>query len=339
MSAYITHLSPQELKYNFDQYDKDGSGSIQISELRDLFSRNGATLSDSALNFLWTKYDKNKDGKIDFPEFVEYVTGKRWEGPIPTAPHTWAHVAHLHERPTATTVEHTTTLVTQERQTATAVQSNAQPSLAFQQEFHRGFLEGYSQGYNQGLQKFLTQGGRPQAAPTQTPTQEAPQPRQTGQSPASPAPAQAPGLNWQQPVARHLQNVGTAPAPSNWQQPVVQQAPATQSTSPQAWQHPLARHIQNVGAAGQPSQPVSGGQPQLSQSSQSFQGSPQPASGGQPANWQQQVASHLKNVGAQGQRPELQAGVLNAAATESHVQPGQATPTPAPEDRSGQPSQ
>ena len=83
MSTYID-VSPEELKWNFDIYDRDGSGSIQISEMQEIFARNGAPLNESAVTYLMNKYDKNRDGKIDFYEFAEYVTGKPFRGSIPT---------------------------------------------------------------------------------------------------------------------------------------------------------------------------------------------------------------------------------------------------------------
>lgn len=269
-SAYISNLSPQELKYNFDVYDRDGSGSIQISEMRDLFGRHGATISESAMQYLWNKYDKNKDGKIDFPEFVEYVTGRPWTGgQIPHAPHTWAHFAHLGER-------NTTSAQPQAQMTTAALES----TLSFQQEFHKGFLEGYSKGYNEGLQKFLSQGPRPQgvsAAPTipaEGVATSSPVRNQTGAT--SPAPVQAPaqtgGFNWNN-LAKHVQHVGTVP--SNWQQPPQPQPAAPQVHAPMNWQQNLAHHVNHIG---QPApQQVPGVQ--------------------QPMNWQQNLASHVNHLG------------------------------------------
>ena len=123
MSSYISDLTPEELKRNFDIYDKDGSGSIQITEMKALFARNGAELSQGAQQYLWTKYDKNSDGMIDYYEFVEYLTGKSFERPVQ-----------------ATQEKHLT--------------SGATGSAQFQDEFHNEYLDGYKEGYLKGLLKF-----------------------------------------------------------------------------------------------------------------------------------------------------------------------------------------
>lgn len=77
MSAYID-LTPEQLKIQFDNYDADGSGKIDIAEMKNLFSDKGLTLSDSSMSFLYTSYGDKNDGKIDYYDFAEFITGKEF---------------------------------------------------------------------------------------------------------------------------------------------------------------------------------------------------------------------------------------------------------------------
>lgn len=241
MSAYISDLTPEELKRNFDIYDKDGSGKIQIGEMKNLFARNGAELTESAQQYLWAKYDKNKDGMIDYYEFVEYLTGKSYNPPAGS-----------------------------ERQ----VTSTAAGYTQFQDEFHKGYLDGYKEGYLKGLQKFkeLKAAGKlPTLQTSQTISsqqsnkntqQNSPQKdtggwqqaiegqsNNAGSQRARPVATAAPqsGPNWQQTMSQHIHNVGT----QDQHHQVTGQAPNPQQGQTQAdLQHIMGTHISTVGQQG-----------------------------------------------------------------------------------------
>ena len=119
----FVNLTISELKRNFDLYDRDGSGKIQIEEIRALYASQGIHLGDGALRYLMNTYDKNKDGSIDFPEFVEFLTGK------PITAEQQSQYASLGVR----------------QQTGSA---NGSVSA-----FHRGYLDGYSKGYLEAVAK------------------------------------------------------------------------------------------------------------------------------------------------------------------------------------------
>ena len=119
--AFVS-LTPAELKRNFDRYDRDGSGKIQIEEIRALYASQGIHLGDGALKYLMTTYDKNQDGSIDFPEFVEFLTGK------PLTPEQLAVFNAGNKQETSST----------------------HGSVS---AFHRGYLDGYAKAYVEALSK------------------------------------------------------------------------------------------------------------------------------------------------------------------------------------------
>ena len=72
----MSGLSEDILKNNFDLYDKDGSGSITLEELKQVYASFNISISESSLQYLVKKYDASGDGRIDYPEFVMLLTGK-----------------------------------------------------------------------------------------------------------------------------------------------------------------------------------------------------------------------------------------------------------------------
>ena len=58
------------MRHAFDSFDKDGSGAISVTELREVLNEKmGNQVSEEELDRLVTLADANGDGEIDFEEF------------------------------------------------------------------------------------------------------------------------------------------------------------------------------------------------------------------------------------------------------------------------------
>ena len=62
-----------ELKKAFDVFDKDNSGSISRSELKDLMKSLGQKLTESEVDQIMNTVDENNDGEISFEEFKKMM--------------------------------------------------------------------------------------------------------------------------------------------------------------------------------------------------------------------------------------------------------------------------
>ena len=60
----------------FNSVDKDRNGYITINEFQDILNSHGILASSKDLQGLMQKYDKNRDGRVSYSEFVEEVTPK-----------------------------------------------------------------------------------------------------------------------------------------------------------------------------------------------------------------------------------------------------------------------
>ena len=77
MDAYNTIIE-KDVWPAFMKFDKDGSGSIDKYELKDLSELLGHNLEDQDLDAALLDLDINKDGVIDFDEFKRwYFTGMK----------------------------------------------------------------------------------------------------------------------------------------------------------------------------------------------------------------------------------------------------------------------
>ena len=74
------HQNQNDLRGLFDRYDRDRSGSITFDELRNMYNEMGQPINDSALAYLQNTYDKNRDGRLSYPEFHEFITGRPFTG-------------------------------------------------------------------------------------------------------------------------------------------------------------------------------------------------------------------------------------------------------------------
>merc|ERR1711990_1390431 len=64
------------LKQEFDAYDEDRSGYIDVKELKGLLEKLGEELSDEELDQAFRELDSDGSGEIEFFEFVEWFTSE-----------------------------------------------------------------------------------------------------------------------------------------------------------------------------------------------------------------------------------------------------------------------
>lgn len=72
----LTEDKVNEFREAFNLYDKDGDGTITISELGCIMRSLGQTPSDAELQDLIDEIDTDKSGTIDFTEFVKMMSKK-----------------------------------------------------------------------------------------------------------------------------------------------------------------------------------------------------------------------------------------------------------------------
>ena len=67
------------LQANFEKFDRDRSGKIDINELREALMSLGFAVSPVVLDLLVSKFDKSggKNKAIEYDNFIEYVSGNR----------------------------------------------------------------------------------------------------------------------------------------------------------------------------------------------------------------------------------------------------------------------
>jgi len=63
----------EEMRAAFSVFDRNNSGSISASELRDVMLSLGETLTDEELRELMTENDVDGDGEISYEEFVQMM--------------------------------------------------------------------------------------------------------------------------------------------------------------------------------------------------------------------------------------------------------------------------
>jgi len=65
-----------ETRAAFDVFDKDGSGTISADELRQVMKSLGENLTDDEIDEMIREADKDRNGTIDYEEFVQLLSPK-----------------------------------------------------------------------------------------------------------------------------------------------------------------------------------------------------------------------------------------------------------------------
>ncbi|KAJ9602693.1 hypothetical protein H2200_012887 [Cladophialophora chaetospira] len=65
-----------ETRAAFNVFDKDGSGTISADELRQVMKSLGENLTDEEIDEMIREADKDKNGTIDYEEFVQLLSPK-----------------------------------------------------------------------------------------------------------------------------------------------------------------------------------------------------------------------------------------------------------------------
>ena len=76
------------LKQTFNEFDKDRSGKIDKGELKSALQSLGIAPSDAQLTQLIQQVDVNKDGQVDFTEFVQLACENHQSRPTLHRPET-----------------------------------------------------------------------------------------------------------------------------------------------------------------------------------------------------------------------------------------------------------
>ena len=63
----------EKLARMFKIFDKDGSGSIDHTELQAILSMTGESIDDEEVALIMEEVDKDKNGSIDFEEFKQMM--------------------------------------------------------------------------------------------------------------------------------------------------------------------------------------------------------------------------------------------------------------------------
>lgn len=73
------------LRMVFNRHDVDGSGSIEMQEVKSILSEHGLTFDPEILEGVFKRFDVDGGGSLDFGEFVEMMTDLKAESAIVAA--------------------------------------------------------------------------------------------------------------------------------------------------------------------------------------------------------------------------------------------------------------
>ena len=71
MTSCLSGFRIECVRQMFDELDRDRSGSVSVAEVRP--SLLGLGLADDEIEALVARHDRNKDGELQFDEFVQFL--------------------------------------------------------------------------------------------------------------------------------------------------------------------------------------------------------------------------------------------------------------------------
>lgn len=72
MQSYV-YLNESNLQNAFQYFDKDGNGTITVEELKDTLCHDNLLLTQDDIKNIINEVDVNKDGVIDYKEFLKMM--------------------------------------------------------------------------------------------------------------------------------------------------------------------------------------------------------------------------------------------------------------------------
>ena len=76
MAEFLTEQDIHQFRLHFDQLDTDQDGLLSIEELSAFFTHEmGSHLLEEELHDMIIEFDENKNGKIEFEEFLAMQVG------------------------------------------------------------------------------------------------------------------------------------------------------------------------------------------------------------------------------------------------------------------------
>mmetsp|Transcript_3157 Transcript_3157/g.5555 ORF Transcript_3157/g.5555 Transcript_3157/m.5555 type:complete len:191 (-) Transcript_3157:35-607(-) len=77
MASRRSVYTEDDLKFAFEkELDKNGDGFLSYSELRQILKRGEPTFDEKELRTLWRNVDRDRNDRVEFDEFVDYVYKK-----------------------------------------------------------------------------------------------------------------------------------------------------------------------------------------------------------------------------------------------------------------------
>lgn len=74
-----TLIELQQMEELFNKYDDDGSGTIEVRELMQMFKENGIQIKEEQMKLIFSTVDADKNGALNLREFKSFVIDQKAE--------------------------------------------------------------------------------------------------------------------------------------------------------------------------------------------------------------------------------------------------------------------